>query len=82
MYIYAGEDLPQYDNTAEDIKPSEKPKRIKLDIGDENWDVVLNYVVKMKDTQSFEDTIKNLQTKYDTITGKSKAELKKTHEGK
>ena len=36
----------------------------------------------MKDTQSFEDTIKNLQTKYDTITGKPKAELKKTHEGK
>jgi hypothetical protein len=82
LYIYAGEDLPQYDNTAEDIKPSEKPKRIKLDIGDENWDVVLNYVAKMKDTQSFEDSIKNLQTKYDTITGKPKAELKKTHEGK
>ena len=82
LYIYAGEDLPQYDNTAGDIKPSEKPKRIKLDIGDENWDVVLNYVAKMKDTQSFEDSIKNLQTKYDTITGKPKAELKKTHEGK
>ena len=59
-----------------------KPKHITLDIGDDNWDTVLNYVVKMKETQSFEDTIKTLQTKYATIEGKPKAALKKAHEGK
>ena len=59
-----------------------KPKHITLDIGDDNWDTVLNYVVKMKETQSFEDTIKTLQTKYATIEGKTKDALKKAYEGK
>lgn len=58
-----------------------KPKHITLDIGDDNWDTVLNYVVKMKETQSFEDTIKTLQTKYATIEGKTKDALKKAYEG-
>ena len=59
-----------------------KEKHITLDIGDDNWDTVLNYVVKMKETQSFEDTINTLQTKYATIEGKTKDALKKAYEGK
>lgn len=66
-------------NAKENQEP--KPKHITLDIGDDNWDTVLNYVVKMKETQSFEDTIKTLQTKYATIEGKTKDALKKAYEG-
>lgn len=74
-YIYAGEDLPEFSEA--DNKPKAK---IKLDIGDDNWETVLNYVVQMKPTNSFEEIVNTLQTKYDTIVGKPKTELKKTYE--
>lgn len=61
-------------------KEEPKSKEIILDIGDENWETVLNYIAKTKKTKSFEEIITNLQTKYTTIKGKPKVELKKAYD--
>ena len=46
LYIYAGEDLPE----ASKSKPTpKKVSKIELNIGDDNWDKVLAYVVANKD---------------------------------
>ena len=46
LYIYAGEDLPEASKT----KPTpKKASTIELNVGDDNWDKVLAYVIANKD---------------------------------
>ena len=91
-YIYAGEDLPQDDKSvaeklatpkkAEPKKTAPKksePKKttiIKLDIGDDNWDKVLNYVIANKEL-GLKKIGENLLTKY-SMTAKVKKEIAKS----
>ena len=50
LYIYAGEDLPEGAEKPAPKKPVAKTiKTIELNIGDDNWDKVLRYVVANKD---------------------------------
>lgn len=90
-YIYAGEDLPEEDKSvaeklatpkkAEPKKTAPKksePKKtttIKLDIGDDNWDKVLKYVVANKEL-GLKKIGENLLTKY-SMTAKVKKEIAK-----
>ena len=46
LYIYAGEDLPEASKTTPTPK---KVSKIELNVGDDNWDKVLAYVVANKD---------------------------------
>lgn len=46
LYIYAGEDLPE---TSKSVSTPPTPTTIELNIGDDNWDKVLTYVVNNKD---------------------------------
>lgn len=75
LYIYAGEDLPEEE--PQTTKPTEppKPKKIKLDIGDDNWDKVLRYVTANKD-KGLTEILKTLATKY-IIVEEIKDEIKK-----
>ena len=91
-YIYAGEDLPQDDKSvAEKLATPKKaepkktaPKKsepqkttiIKLDIGDDNWDKVLNYVIANKEL-GLKKIGENLLTKY-SMTAKVKKEIAKS----
>ena len=86
-YIYAGEDLPQDDKSvAEKLATPKKtapkktaPKKsttIKLDIGDDNWDKVLKYVVANKEL-GLKKIGENLLTKY-SMTAKVKKEIAKS----
>jgi len=91
-YIYAGEDIPQDDKSvaeklatpkkAEPKKTAPKksePKKtttIKLDIGDDNWDKVLKYVVANKEL-GLKKIGENLLTKY-SMTAKVKKEIAKS----
>ncbi len=50
LYIYAGEDLPEGAEKPAPKKPVAKTiQTIELNIGDDNWDKVLRYVVANKD---------------------------------
>jgi hypothetical protein len=60
LYIYAGEDLPQDESTPE---KTTKPKRLELNVGDENWSKVLRYVASNKD-KGLTEIVKMLETKY------------------
>lgn len=72
LYIYAGEDIP----ASETKKPkAETAKHITLDIGDENWEKVLKYVVANK-SMGITQLVKNLEQKY-KIKASVKTELKK-----
>lgn len=72
LYIYAGEDIP----AMEVKKPkSNTTKHITLDIGDENWERVLSYVVANKSV-GLTQLVKNLEQKY-KIKASVKTELKK-----
>ena len=91
-YIYAGEDIPQDDKSvAEKLATPKKtapkkaepkktaPKKlttIKLDIGDDNWDKVLKYVVANKEL-GLKKIGENLLTKY-SMTAKVKKEISKS----
>ena len=91
-YIYAGEDIPQDDKSvAEKLATPKKtapkkaepkktaPKKlttIKLDIGDDNWDKVLKYVVANKEL-GLKKIGENLLTKY-SMTAKVKKEIAKS----
>ena len=89
-YIYAGEDLPQDDKSVAEKLAAPKtatkkaePKKtatkkvttIKLDIGDDNWDKVLKYVVANKEL-GLKKIGENLLTKY-SMTAKVKKEIAK-----
>ena len=81
-YIYAGEDLPQDDKSvAEKLATPKKtaPKKsttIKLDIGDDNWDKVMRYVIANKEL-GLKKIGENLLTKY-SMTAKVKKEIAKS----
>lgn len=75
LYIYAGEDLPQEESQTTKPTESPKPKKIKLDIGDDNWDKVLRYVAANKD-KGLTEILKTLATKY-IIVEEIKNEIKK-----
>ena len=91
-YIYAGEDIPQDDKSvAEKLTTPKKttPKKtapknvetkkfttIKLDIGDDNWDKVMRYVVANKEL-GLKKIGENLLTKY-SMTAKVKKEIAKS----
>ena len=91
-YIYAGEDIPQDDKSvAEKLATPKKttPKKtapknvetkkfttIKLDIGDDNWDKVMRYVVANKEL-GLKKIGENLLTKY-SMTAKVKKEIAKS----
>jgi len=90
-YIYAGEDLPQDDKsvaeklaTPKKVEPKKsvpkkvEPKKvakIKLDIGDDNWQNVLRYVSANKEL-GLKKIGENLLTKY-AMTAKVKKEIAK-----
>ena len=84
-YIYAGDDLPQDDKSVAEklAAPKTAPKKtapkkvttIKLDIGDDNWDKVLKYVVANKEL-GLKKIGENLLTKY-SMTAKVKKEIAK-----
>jgi len=73
LYIYAGEDIPQ----GKDQLKSEPltDTHYTLDIGDENWEKVLSYVVSNKQL-GIEKLVSNLEQKY-KIKASVKKELKK-----
>lgn len=75
LYIYAGEDLPEEEPQTTKSTESPKPKKIKLDIGDDNWDKVLRYVTANKD-KGLTEILKTLATKY-IIVEEIKDEIKK-----
>jgi hypothetical protein len=73
LYIYAGEDIPQGQKQlkAEPVTDT----HYTLDIGDENWEKVLSYVVSNKQL-GIEKLVSNLEQKY-KIKASVKKELKK-----
>jgi len=79
-YIYAGDDLPESADTAatenKGATPDKTPTNITLDIGDDNWDKVLKYVVANK-SQGLEVIVGTLSKKY-KVTSEVKTELKKS----
>lgn len=70
LYIYAGEDLPQ-----DESKP-EKPTKLELNVGDENWSKVLSYVASNKD-KGLTEIVKMLETKYN-VKATVKKEIEKS----
>ena len=73
LYIYAGEDIPQ---GQEQLKAEPMTNaQYTLDIGDENWEKVLNYVASNKQL-GIEKLVSNLEQKY-KIKASVKKELKK-----
>jgi hypothetical protein len=82
LYIYANEDLPSVAEKLATPKTATKkaePKKttvIKLDIGDENWDKVMRYVVANKEL-GLKKIGDNLLTKY-SMTAKVKKEIAKS----
>ena len=91
-YIYAGDDLPQDEKSlAEKLATPKKvekkvkatPKKVEkkvttinLDIGDDNWDKVLKYVIANKEL-GLKKIGENLLTKY-SMTEKVKKEIAKS----
>jgi hypothetical protein len=72
FYIYAGEDLPE-----EEVSAPKEHRHIKLNIGDDNYSKVLNYVAANKD-KPFSEVVKMLETKYEVVSD-VKNEIKKHH---
>ena len=79
-YIYAGDDLPESTEstttTTKKAAPAKTPTHITLEIGDDNWDKVLKYVVANKE-QGLETITKMLSKKY-KISAAVKSEIKKS----
>jgi hypothetical protein len=82
LYVYAGEDLPSGEVKPVAKKPVAKkpmPKRqntIELNIGDDNWDKVLKYVVANK-SKGLKVIGEELKTKY-AMTNDVKKEIAKS----
>jgi hypothetical protein len=79
-YIYAGEDLPEVNETPKAVAPKKAaaPKKDKsnlLELGDANWDKVKSYVEANK-ANGFEAIIGQLLRKY-VIGGSAIEEIKK-----
>lgn len=70
LSLWSGEDVPELQ-----AEKNTEPKHYTLDIGDGNWEKVLNYVAANKD-KGLEPILKQLGTKY-KLTTKVKNELKK-----
>jgi len=73
LYIYAGEDIPQGQEQLKSEPVTDT--HYTLDIGDENWEKVLSYVVSNKQL-GIEKLVSNLEQKY-KIKASVKKELKK-----
>ena len=77
LYVYAGEDLPGGETKAVSKKPvakkpvAKKMTTIELNIGDENWDKVLKYVVANK-SKGLKVIGEELKTKYSMTTAVKK----------
>ncbi len=82
LYVYAGEDLPNGESKPVAKKPVAKkpmPKRqntIELNIGDDNWDKVLKYVIANK-SKGLKVIGEELKTKYE-MTNDVKKEIAKS----
>lgn len=74
LYIYAGEDLPS--DEANEGPVNTKPKKLHLDVGDENWKKVLSYVASNKD-KGLTEIVKMLETKYN-VKASVKKEIEKS----
>ena len=73
LYIYAGEDIPSSEETP--VKKPQTDAEYTLDIGDENWEKVLKYVVANKKL-GITKIVENLEKKY-KVKAEVKTELKK-----
>jgi hypothetical protein len=72
LTLWSGEDVPELQ-----AKPKTEPKSYTLNIGDENWEKVLKYMVNAHGKgMTMPNILKQLETKY-KITAKVKNELKK-----
>ena len=72
LYVYAGEDLPGGETNVTSKKPvAKKMTTIELNIGDENWDKVLKYVVANK-SKGLKVIGEELKTKYSMTTAVKK----------
>jgi len=82
LYVYAGEDLPDGETKVASKKPvakkpvTKKMTTIELNIGDENWDKVLKYVVANK-SKGLKVIGEELKTKY-AMTNDVKKEIAKS----
>mgnify|MGYP003314523090 FL=1 len=82
LYVYAGEDLPNGETKVVAKKPTpkkpapKKPTKIVLNVGDDNWDKVMKYVVDNKEL-GLKTIGENLLKKY-SMTGVVKKEIAKT----
>ena len=74
LYVYAGEDLPGGETNVATKKPvAKKMTTIELNVGDENWDKVLKYVVANK-SKGLKVIGEELKTKY-SMTADVKKEI-------
>lgn len=77
LYVYAGEDLPGGETKVASKKPvakkpvAKKMTTIELNVGDENWDKVLKYVVANK-SKGLKVIGEELKTKYSMTTAVKK----------
>jgi len=77
LYVYAGEDLPGGETKVASKKPvakkpvTKKMTTIELNVGDENWDKVLKYVVANK-SKGLKVIGEELKTKYNMTTAVKK----------
>ncbi len=77
LYVYAGEDLPGGETKVASKKPvakkpvAKKMTTIELNVGDENWDKVLKYVVANK-SKGLKVIGEELNTKYNMTTAVKK----------
>jgi hypothetical protein len=72
LYVYAGEDLPGSEIKVASKKPvAKKMTTIELNVGDENWDKVLKYVVANK-SKGLKVIGEELKTKYSMTTAVKK----------
>jgi len=77
LYVYAGEDLPDSETKVTSKKPvakkpvAKKMTTIELNVGDENWDKVLKYVVANK-SKGLKVIGEELKTKYSMTTAVKK----------
>ena len=77
LYVYAGEDLPGGETKVASKKPvakkpvAKKMTTIELNLGDENWDKVLKYVVANK-SKGLKVIGEELKTKYNMTTAVKK----------
>jgi len=73
LSLWTGEDVPAQPSEAKE-EASKEPKRLKLEVDDDNWSKVLKYVVANKD-KDFDTLVKQLRTKY-TVSADVKKALK------